>query len=38
MANFFSAWCRKAIDSGIDRLVSVTQCLTDHAEGVVAYG
>ena len=37
MADFFCAWCEKAIASGIDQLVSVAQSLTDHAEGLLTY-
>lgn len=37
MADYFCAWCEKAIASGIDQLVSVAQSLTDHAEGLLTY-
>lgn len=37
MADYFCAWCEKAIASGIDQLVSVAQPLTDHAEGLLTY-
>lgn len=37
MADFLSAWCEKAIASGIGQLVSMAQSLTDHAEGLLAY-
>jgi transposase len=37
MADFFCAWCEKAIASGIDQLVRVAQSLTEHAEGLLTY-
>jgi hypothetical protein len=37
MADYFCAWCEKAIASGIDQLVSVAQSLTDHAGGLLSY-
>jgi transposase len=37
MADFCSAWCQKAIVSGIDQLISMAQSLTDHAEGLLSY-
>jgi transposase len=37
MADFCSAWCQKAIASGIDQLVSMAQSLTDHGLGLLSY-
>ena len=37
LADYYSAWCEKAIASGIDQLVSVAQSSTDHAEGLLSY-
>jgi transposase len=37
MADFCSAWCEKAVASGIDQLIHMAQSLTDHAEGLLSY-
>jgi transposase len=37
MADFCSAWCQKAIASGIDQLISMAQSLTDHAKELLSY-
>ena len=37
MADFCSAWCQKAIASGIDQLVSMAQSLTAHGLGLLSY-
>jgi len=37
MADFFCAWCEKAIASGIKQLISMAKCLAEHAEGLLSY-
>lgn len=37
MAEFCSAWCEKAVASGIKQLVSMAQTVIDHAEGLFSY-
>jgi len=36
LANFCCAWCETAVSSGIAQLISMTQSLTDHAEGLLS--
>jgi transposase len=37
MADFCSAWCEKAVASGLEQLIRMAQSLTDHAEGLLSY-
>lgn len=37
MADFCSSWCEKAILSGIDQLMAMSESLTNHAEGILSY-
>jgi len=37
MADFCSAWCEKAVASGIEQLIRMAQSLTDHAKGLLSY-